>query len=286
LKKSRVPLAHKRHYRSSARVHAVSVRDYGWKISFVLLFMLSFALMALSRSDNASVAMLRGVMADALSPVVSTIAAPIQTVKGGVAAVNGLFNLHTQNRALLVENEQLKRWQKLAAQLEAENQSLRALLHVLPSAETTFLSARVLGNTSGGFSHSVFINGGARTGIASDMAVMNNEGLLGRVVESGDKTARVLLITDLNSRISVIGEKSRERALAVGRNGPLLELQYVPEDSKLKVGEKLFTSGDAALMPAGIPVGVIQSLENGKIRVAPMVDWSRLDFVSLVAPKP
>jgi rod shape-determining protein MreC len=114
------------------------------------------------------------------------------------------------------------------------------------------------------------------------MAVVNDAGLAGRVVDVAKKTARVLLLTDINSRIPVISEASRERAIAGGNNSDTLTLIYLPENSKLKVGEKIITSGDGRVLPPGLPVGVVTKIEKGIATVKPFVDNYRLEYVSVI----
>jgi rod shape-determining protein MreC len=106
--------------------------------------------------------------------------------------------------------------------------------------------------------------------------------MVGHVIDIGKKTTRVLLLTDINSRIPVMAETSREHGMAAGANSDTLSLLYLPENSKLQVGEKIVTSGDGALIPPGLPIGVVSKIEKGAVTIQPFADWYRLEYVSVI----
>ena len=274
----------KRHLPLQARVHAITTRDWLWKIGFIAILTFCSTLLLLSENDNRGTSELRGGIAQLVLPTIKVLGSPLESVKSAAAHLGDLSRIQGDNDALRAENADLKRWQLLATELQAENANLRQLLAVVPEAASHFVSARVLGDTQGTFSHAATLNAGADNGIVPQMAVLNSQGLVGRVVDASSGHSRVLLLTDVNSRIPVISEKSRERGVTAGRNLPEMDLHYLPENAKLVVGERLLTTGDASLMPAGIPVGVVSAIQPGHVSVTPLVDWARLDYVSLVAP--
>ena len=111
---------------------------------------------------------------------------------------------------------------------------------------------------------------------------------LRRLLQAGVETpnsfisARVLLLTDLNSRIPVAVEGSRARAVLLGDNSPLPRLDYLPAGAEVVVGDRIVTSGDGGLFPAGLPIGQVVAVGDGGIRVQPLVDLDRLEFVRAV----
>ena len=128
----------------------------------------------------------------------------------------------------------------------------------------------------------MLITSGTDNGVQQDSAVINDKGMVGRVIEVGDKTSRVLLLTDINSRIPVMAEGSREHGIVAGDDSDTLSLVYLPENSKLKVGEKIVTSSDGALLPPGLPIGVVTAIAKDKVTVKPFADWYRLEYVSVI----
>jgi rod shape-determining protein MreC len=112
--------------------------------------------------------------------------------------------------------------------------------------------------------------------------VLSGRGLLGRVTEAGHQSSRVLLITDLNSRIPVIIQNTRTKAILAGKNEDLMKLERLPVDSGLEVGQKIVTSGDGGQVPADIPVGIISDVGPRGVWVKPVADLDRATYVQVI----
>ncbi len=108
------------------------------------------------------------------------------------------------------------------------------------------------------------------------------EGIVGRVMQAGLYSSRVLLITDLNSRIPVILEGTRTHAILAGDNSRTPYLMYLPKTAAISTGDRLVTAGHDGVFPTGLPVGRVSSVENGEIRVEPIADLDRLEYLGLV----
>jgi rod shape-determining protein MreC len=145
-----------------------------------------------------------------------------------------------------------------------------------------FITGRVIADGRGPFVKSVLINAGSRIGVAKGQGVIATGGLAGRVIEAGAISARILLITDLNSRIPVIVEGSGVRAILSGDNSPRPRLQFVPEINNLDAGQRIVTSGHGGVLPAGLPVGRIHAVKDGVFRVQPFVNLDRLEYLQIV----
>jgi rod shape-determining protein MreC len=108
------------------------------------------------------------------------------------------------------------------------------------------------------------------------------EGFIGRIIEVGEVSSRVLLITDLNSRIPVMVESTRDRAILAGDNSDEPRLLYLPPAVALSPGDRIVTSGDAGALPPGLPVGTVTAAGEGGARVAPFANWSRIEYVRII----
>jgi rod shape-determining protein MreC len=236
----------------------------------------------MSQSGNPAAERLRTAITDTLIPVLEVAARPIDAIAGAGAWLTEMARLHAENIALKNQNLQLLKWQAVAKDMEAENQSLRALLKVVPSQSHSFVTARIVSDLGGPYVHSALINGGSQSGIKKNQAVMNENGLVGRVVEVGETSARVLLLSDINSRVPVIAESVHEKSILSGNNEAEPTLSYLAAGSKIAVGERIVTSGDGGIFPAGIPVGVVTSIENNVVRVQPFADPARIEYISAV----
>jgi rod shape-determining protein MreC len=114
------------------------------------------------------------------------------------------------------------------------------------------------------------------------LAAVSGDGLVGGVVEVGGRHARILLITDLNSQIPVVVERTRDPAVLAGDNTRLPRLVYLPQNAQVLAGDRIVTSGHGGVFPPGLPIGVVTSIDEGAIKVMPYVDWNRLEYIRLL----
>jgi rod shape-determining protein MreC len=144
------------------------------------------------------------------------------------------------------------------------------------------VTARVIGDSGGAFVRSVLVNAGTAQGISKGQAAVTGKGLAGQVVQVGYRSARVLLITDINSRVPVLVEGSRKRAILAGDNGILPRLTFMPVNASVVPGDRVVTSGHGGVFPPGLPVGRITVADDGVLRVAPFFELDRLEYIRLV----
>lgn len=261
---------------------AVTPRGITTRAGIAFLALSSVALMVMSQAGSQNASRIRTTLTDIITPAITVASKPFAAIASAGEWVSGMVNLRAENIALKNTNVQLLQWQSIAKTMEAENSSLRALLNVVPAAKNNYITARIVTDMSGPYVRSALIGGGIQHGIKKDQAVISEHGLVGRVVESGDTSSRILLLSDINSRIPVMSETSREKTILVGNNNELPSLSYIEANSSIAVGERIITSGDGGVFPRGIAVGVVTAIENGVIRVQPFVDASKIEYVSVV----
>jgi rod shape-determining protein MreC len=261
---------------------AAPLKLFAQRFNFLFLIAAAVGLMVLGKAETAVVERVRMIVADAFVPILDAIERPVATVNQAFERVNEIIHVHAENARLREENERLLKWQSVARNLEAENRSMRDLLHFTPEAAVSFASARVVGHGGGSFMRAVLVTAGAEDGVTKGQAAMTGEGLVGRVTEVGDRSARVLLITDINSYVPVVLESSRDRAVLAGDNSERPRLLFLPNRAKPQIGERVTTSGHGGVFPAGLPVGIIASTDDGGVRVQPFVDFDRLEHVRLI----
>jgi rod shape-determining protein MreC len=182
---------------------------------------------------------------------------------------------------LRAENEKLRRWQSIALALDAENQRLKASLRWIPDPDASFVTARVVADAGGVYAKAVLLSVGPNHGIRKGEIAVDERGLIGRVTEVGARTARVLLITDLNSRIPVILEQSRAHAILVGTNNVRPRLLYWPQGITPQEGERVVTSAEANAFPANLPVGTVHYTSSGAPEVEPAAMLQKLEVVRI-----
>src|SRR6056300_167498 len=236
-----------------------------------VLILISFSLMFLGKADLAALRNLRMGSNDFLAPVVDVVSAPIRGIETMIEGVRTVASLRAENVRLQGENDLLKRWRRRAEILESENRQLRSVTGAATVENRTPITARA-----------VLISIGSEKGIVRGNPVVTADGLVGIVIDVGRAYARVLLISDINARIPVILASSSWPGLTVGQNGQFLDLQFLPDEAKPKIGELVLTSGHGGVLPNGLPVGRVDQIKDGKIRVRPAVDFRHLNYLSVL----
>ena len=253
------------------------------RFAFAALIVVSVALLLVGKADEALLGAVSSRVSDAMVPVLAAVVEPIEASRRVAGRVGALFALHRENAHLREQNRRLLVWQDTARQLALENAALRQLLNLNEGvAPPTSVAARVVADASGPFVHTVLVDAGARHGVVKGMAAVNERGLVGRVIEVGQQSARVLLLTDFNSRVPVMVEPSRDQAILAGDNSAEPKLVFLPLHPRMAVGQRVVTSGRGGLLPPGLAVGRISAIDDRQVTVTPAVDGQRLEFVRLL----
>ncbi|MGH6944436.1 MAG: rod shape-determining protein MreC [Geminicoccaceae bacterium] len=257
------------------------------RFAFAALIVLSLGLLALGKADVGLLESVDNRIGDALAPVLTALVQPIQASRDVARKAGELVALHEENARLREQNQRLMEWQAAARRLALENAGLRQVLHMETAPEhPTATAGRVVADLGGPFVHTVLVDAGTDQGVTSGMAAMNERGLAGRVIEVGRRSARVLLLTDFNSSIPVMIEPSRDQAILSGDNTGQPGLEFLPLNPRLSLGDRVVTSGRGGVLPPGLPIGVVSSIGDHKVAVAPFVDWARLEYLRLLEYAP
>jgi rod shape-determining protein MreC len=252
------------------------------RITLPLLIALSMVVIILGKADQAILEPLRTSAIDAVAPALDLLSGPARFFDTALDRARGLAAVYRENARLAEENERLLRWQQSALNLAAENAQLRDLLKLTPEPSASYVTARVIASSGGAYVRSVVVNAGRENGVTRGQAAITGDGLIGRVAEVGNRASRILLITDLNSRVPVVVEGSRQRAVLAGDNSERPELRYVEARSTVRIGDRLVTSGQGGVFPPGLPVGVVAAVEGNAARVEPYAELPRVEYVRLV----
>lgn len=250
--------------------------------SSVVLISVSVGLMAFSSLRPQVFEPVRTTIADAAAPVLATVSLPFQEVSRFFNDMTGLARLQADNARLTQENEKLREWYHTALLLESENKSLRDLLNVKIDPQYRHVSARVIADAGGTFVKSMLVSAGAHDGIIKGQAVISGDGLIGRIVEAGDDSARMLLVTDINSRVPVVVEDTQQNAVMSGTNEDRPKLIHLPQDSEIADGARVVTSSHGMAYPQGLPVGRVVAGKNGERFVELFADPKNIQIVRVL----
>lgn len=248
-----------------------------------ILLIVALLMMVLSQFSPVLSQRIRGGVFNGLSGVLEVIAVPAKRTTQVVEHVTGLSDMATDLASLRAENIRLKQWYDRALALEAENRSLRSLVHLADLPQSHAVTARVIATSGGSFAQSIILDAGSDKNVSPNSVAMTGSGVVGRTLTVSGNTTQVLLLTDVNSRIPVIIENSRHRGILAGDNSQQPLMMYLPDDASVSVGERVVTSGDAAgIYAPNLPVGVIVSVQKNAIRVQPFADLRRIDYIQLI----
>ncbi len=269
-------------YRPSAILRiAAPLRSLVQRFMYLGLIALSFCLMLLAKIDAVVIDHLRAEVTDVAAPILSALSRPVATVSHGIENFWTLMHIREENARLIQENTNLKQWVYAARKLHNENKVLQNLLHSVRDPKPKFVTARVIAGTMGSFSNTFVINAGSRNGIKSGHVALSDQGFVGRVISVANHSARILLASDINSRVPVILQSTRTRALMVGTNTGHPKLIHVPSGSKLITSERVITSGHGGVFPPGLPVGLVGSINDNNIKVRLFANYNRIEFVRI-----
>jgi rod shape-determining protein MreC len=260
---------------------SISARQALAKLTLPVLIAASFGLMLLGKADAVLADRARIAFADAVAPIYAALAGPLGSVRAGIGDVVDLWNMRTDNARLRTENAELRHWQSVALALDAENRRLKAELHWIPDPAPSYVTARVVADAGGVYARAVLLSVGPNHGIKRGEIALDERGLVGRVTEVGTRSARVLLITDLNSRIPVVLESSGAHAILVGTNDPWPRLLYWPQGSPPQEGERVVTGAETGAFPANLPVGTVHYTSAHVPEVEPTALLDRLEIVRI-----
>ena len=271
----------------SRRTGWVTATALSWRVmihrfSFVLFLAFSLGILFIGHSKPAVVEQVRARAMDGLAPIFDVLSRPLSMVDSVAGRIQSYRSLVAENERLKAENENLIRWQNTSQVLENENRELRALLKYKAEPSLAYISARVIADTGGALVRSFVVTAGRVDGVREGMAAMTGEGLVGRVVEVGDWTSRIMLITDMSSRIPIELVGTSDHAILAGNNSMQPKLLYLPQESDVKVGTTVLTSGHGGVFPPNLPVGVVSKVERGEVEVTPLASFGRINQVRLI----
>lgn len=253
----------------------------GQNPALVVFAVLALGFLVASRAQPEVTRSIRGVMDDLSSSLMEAAAGPIAEGRRWLEGIGSFFSTYEENQKLRDENAKLRMAQSELSELQRRVNRYEQLLKVPMDAPVTGVGGRVIADTSGPFMQTIIVNAGIDQGVVLGQAVVDDRGLLGRVIGTGRRSSRVLLLNDLNSRIPVIVEGANLKAILVGDNSLRPTLEYLPPGSTLVAGARVLTTADGEALPPGIAIGTVVKGETSP-RVELYTNERRADFVRVL----
>lgn len=251
-------------------------------IAIVLLFLLAFFFILLNKTDNILISKANNSAVGIAGPIVHFLTLPARGIYHVYIAIRDVANVYEENKKLKQENQILLMHKNKYNALRAENILLGRLLNYKIPETAEFITVQIVSADSMGFSNSVIAYVGENHNIKKGQVALNEKGVVGRVEEIGGKYIRIMLITDINSKIPVLTERTRTRGILSGDSTLTPKLIFTPLGADIKVGDIVVTSGVSGVFPSGLPIGKVIAVDNMQIKVEPLANIQNLEYLKIV----
>jgi len=218
--------------------------------------------------------------------IINSIYSPISTVNNSLSNISNIINTYNINNELIKENENLKIIENQIIVLQSENEELKKLLSISSDIKYKFITAKIISKSNLSFIRSSILMSGKKDNILLSSPVIYNKTLLGYINEVGFNSSRVLSLTDINVKAPAVILGKDLKVILAGNNSKYLDILNYLDISSLKSGDKVFTSGDGNMYPAGLYIGKVKIKLNGSFVVEPAENLNNLSYVQIINWKP
>ena len=250
------------------------------RFSLFVLIILSIIFLFAETIETKPLNYLRSFIKDTIYRGSLVVSIPFKSFDNIVEDINKHMNLYNNYNKLKVENDELKNNISKSDFLELENTQLRKLIEEQVSSSSNLVSARIMLDKQSPYLNSLIINIGSNKNIENGMAVLDGKNFIGRIVDVNFFSSRVLLVSDLNSKIPVLIEPSAHHAILSGHGKNKPTLEYLPKKYTIQDGDKVYTSGKEGIFSPGIPIGEAK-VENNLITVLLFSDLNQITFINI-----
>tara|TARA_B100000131_G_C18065815_1_gene592439 strand:- start:654 stop:1490 length:837 start_codon:yes stop_codon:yes gene_type:complete len=249
------------------------------KFSLFTLLLISIAVLSLEYFKTGPVNQFRSITKDIIYTSSYYISSPFIYIEEKIELFKSHLDVY-QNYVTQRDNkDEILGLKKELEFYIIENQKLKEIIEEKNLASENYLLTRVLLDKESPYLKSIILNKGFNHGVKIGSGVKEKYYFVGKVVEVNYLSSRILLASDLNSKIPVIIQPGRTSAILSGRgNNEYAELDYLPKNNQLKTGDIVYTSGSDGMIKEGIPVGKVFVLNDQKL-VSFFVDFDQLTYV-------
>ena len=255
------------------------------KFSLLALIIASVILLSLESINSKPLNFVRSAIKDIIYRTSFIASIPGNTISPMFTTIQSHFKIFEQYEIVKLELQQLKNQQNQIAYLKTENDKLKKVIDDTDIYNHESIISKVLVDKESPFLKSVILNKGFNSGFKKGMPVLKGPYFVGRITEVNYLSSRVLLISDLNSKIPVLIEPMGYQAIMSGTGDDLALLDFLPKNHQLEVGNLVYTSGTGGIFFPGIPIGRIELIEE-KFHVKFFSDLSQLYLINVITSEP
>ena len=255
------------------------------KFSLLALIVASVVLLSLESINSKSLNFVRSAIKDVIYRTSFITSIPGNTFGPMFTTIQSHFKIYEEHESLKLELEQLQNQQNQIAYLKTENDKLKKAIDDTNIYSYQTVTSKVLIDKESPYLKSVILNKGFRDGFKKGMPVLKGPYFIGRIIEVNYLSSRVLLISDLNSKIPIIIEPNGYQAIMSGNGQNHALLDFLPKEHQLEVGNLVYTSGTDGIFKPGVPIGKVE-FNEGELQVKFFSDLSQLYFINVITSKP
>ena len=255
------------------------------KFSLFALIIISIIFLLIEKIETKPLNYFRSIIKDTIYRGSFLASLPTEGLDSVIEKSSKHLKIYKEYDKLKEENNLLKNNKSKSNYLKLENKQLRKLIEEDIGTKDNFVSARVMLDKKSPYLNSFIISSGSNKEIKNGMAVLDGKNFIGRIVDVNFFSSRVLLISDLNSKVPVIVEPSGNHGILSGHGSKNATLEYLPENNKINDGDIVYTSGKEGIFKPGIPIGKVKS-EKKIIEVLFFSDLDQISFININLTKP
>ena len=258
------------------------------RVILILLLFLLAVVFVLPTQSQGLLQNMGGPVADVVSFPLAGLAALRSSMDELWSGYVALKDVHAENERLRRQIEALKGQNNELREAAAATDRLASLLRFREQEWPRTVAARVIGRDATNWYRGILLDKGERDGIAQDMGVITQAGMVGRVVKTTAISSVVLLVTDPNTAVTALIQRTRDEGLVTGTPRGLLRMKYIPLLSTVQEGDIVVTSGLVGSLPKGLMIGVVKRIEGSQddlfqsAELVPVVDFSKLEEVLVI----
>ena len=255
------------------------------KFSLLALIIASIILLSLESINSKSLNFVRSAIKDVIYRTSFIVSIPGDTIRPIFTDIQSYFKIYEQYEIVKFELQQLKNQQNQINYLKIENNKLKKVIDDTDIYNYETITSKVLVDKESPFLKSVILNKGFNSGLKKGMPVLKGPYFVGRITEVNYLSSRVLLISDLNSKIPVLIEPMGYQAIMSGTGEDFAQLDFLPKNHQLEVGSLVYTSGTGGIFITGIPIGRVELIEE-QFHVRFFSDLGQLYLINVITSEP
>lgn len=253
-------------------------------LSSTLLFglvLLALVFLVLDKTENRQLKKLKAQALDLAAPALDLASVPAGYIHRSFERAQSFYDINRKLSELQKENKRLRGIEWNIDKLKHNNSKLKALLNSAQESPLKFVSGRIISGNPSLFGHHMLLNVGHRNGIRAGFAVINSTGFIGRTIDTGTRTSRILLLTDKTSRIPITIGKQGVRGVAIGTGSIFPKIDFIAKNRSIFEGDHVYTSGDGGELPRGLSIGVVKKIDN-QFHIALIAGKQANEYVSVL----